>query len=240
MTVDHLLGCEEKPEPYAGLGSADASRAFFHDLYDTFSGVVDYFFGGNIAYPDPDADKPVVPDPMYRQEWGNARVSGITSEPLIAHFISAPDSNLFLALMQNEENYRWLDTEADKLAKFFSVLSRPEAIRLIRLIHTHDFPAAFTADFAAEKLGCDAETVSAVLDRIAADCRLEVELEEGQKVIYQYWDGDGYLLALLSVAHEMLLENVSTTRGFNSTCKPIYDRENGPKDNPNGREEGTK
>jgi len=147
-----------------------------------------------------EADSPVVPK----------LTPGPSSSRLIFRdffdlIVSTEDANISLKLFRNESNFAWLK-DADrkkKLVKIFSFLSDEDVLSVLYFLHTETCSECVTAEYVAQHTGVAAEKVADILDRycqISACSQQTAHLAEGEKKVYAF-QGDGYALAILTLAH---------------------------------------
>ena len=221
VSVDDLLGHTKKTpaNPYENMTPDEIALSYFRKIVDDTRNVTQEFMK-KIYSEDDQEREPVLPPRMYR-----GRQSGVTDSSLFAGIVHGPDTNFITALMANEENYAWLDRDAEKLEKFFTLLGRPGMMKLMTALHTPGILDNFTADYAAELNGCDEKDVAELFDLIidSTSCyadSYDAELEEGKARIYSYC-GSGMMLALLNIAHEITYPEWCGDCILNQGYKPI-------------------
>ena len=120
---------------------------------------------------------------------------------------------MLVTLMQNEDNYGWMERESDKLREIFALFAEPNVISLVRLIHTDGTSVRLTAEYASRRLF---ELMGVRKDVI--------EFDEGNKTVYTVC-GNGYLLTAFVAIYEAFLDTTSdATRTLNADYKPIFDK----------------
>lgn len=207
ITVDELIG-HDKPvpqNPYENLTKAETVQMYFRKIVEDTRAMTVAMMKKPDEFLPTTADKDtktVTPEKYYR-----GRQSGAEYDSFFTRIVNSPDSNFLVALMGNDENYCWLDTDADKLAYFFSLLGDPAAMKLMLALHTPGILHTFTAEYASELSGYPVEKVTQLLnmlgDSLNAANYYDAELEEGERRIYTY-AGEGLILAMLNIAHEIL------------------------------------
>lgn len=220
VSVDELLGHTppSSANPYENLTREETAQAYFRKIVDdTRTMTMEYM--NKFRCGNDDCSDPQIPPKLYR-----GRQSGVSDNAIFTNIVHAPDTNFLVALMANEDNYAWLDTDADALAKFFTLLGKPNMMKLMLALHTPDALETFTADYAAGMNGCSSEDVTALLDLLSESLPCtgydDAELEEGNRRIYTY-AGSGLLLAMLNIAHEILHKEWRGDCIFQAGYKPV-------------------
>ncbi len=232
VTVGELLGVSEKhnggllkdlpedmPERIQKIGGAawDAAEAVYKAL----------------PWQDFSKDNSVKAVPPLQNPSNRMRIR-MNGDKIYMFSVSEPDMNLTLAQFQNEANFAWVKDTAENLAEYFKLYSDPDGLRLIYAMSHADFPAYFTADFAAKKAGIPTEKAEELLKMLknydfdGGDVESqEAELCEGKVTVYEHCMS-GLPLAMASLAHLVINDvdvNVyNTDRGFGMIYKEENDK----------------
>ncbi len=221
VSVDWLLGREVKEEenPYENRTGEEIIQAYYKKVVDETRKMTMEYMKSSRSGENYHKHLAVIPENLY-----GGRQSGVSDNTVFANIVRGSDVNFLVALMGNEENYAWLDSDEDELAKFFTLLGKPGMMKLMLALHTPGILDSFTADYAAELNGCAAEDVAELMDLLVGKLNYvssyDAELEEGVRRIYTY-PGVGLLLAILSIAHEILRGQWYGDCMMNGNCKPI-------------------
>ena len=138
------------------------------------------------------------------------RRSAISTGEIFNFLAYSDDANVSVTLTRNKNNYAWMKDDAvgAKIAHFFSVLADPEAIKIMRFIHSADCPENFTAKYIAEKTGTAAEKSAYILSEYAAATQahgVNAHLADGDVTVYsQSLAMGGLVLAVITLVYEML------------------------------------
>lgn len=149
--------------------------------------------------------------------------------------VASKNMCLAVALFRNQSNFAWLgDSDMrQKILKLIHLLDSDSALRIFALLHSEELPVNFTAAFAAKKAGIDEKEAAAILD---AACELRPDSEicskqtahlgSGAVTVYRSY-GCGNLLALISLAGEMMCGNQGHSYNAFESAKMIAAKEGG-------------
>ena len=240
VSTDRLLGRVGDRRPvYENAGSfGEAGAACFDEATESILRLTDTLAGFFKKERSEDEIKaiskePVLPDPLWDERFPGSRKSGATCSPVFAEAVKSRDNNMILALLPNEKNFSWLDEDAEALAEKFAVLADPRILRLLRKMHTPDFPETFTLDYLAQAGGIPEEKAAALVELLRLPFE-EVELEEGAVRMAQFFYGNAGLMAMLSAAYEAFLAEEYWYSAFNDVFRPV--RPCGKPEETNGKE----
>ena len=232
VSADRLLGrncCEMSKEEQLDtelepLTRADAASHIFASNMTAMHRLAHHFMNYALNEASP---KTAVPSPML----GGAARSLISSETVYALGVNRDALNLYVMLCGNTENYAWLydDAVICRMAELFAALSTPDAIALLRVLNTSDFPCDFSAAFAAKKAGITAEAAETILTSLApfGICPAEIaHLADGDRTVY-HCEGSGLLLTVLSLIYEQLYPINVNMYAYHSRCRLIAGKAEG-------------
>ena len=203
VSADTLIaGAPDIEDPYAGMGSRAAALAYFEDT----AGRTFTFATGRL-YPtgtDPEGEdgKPLVPPLSVRWNGNRGERTGVTTSEIFTHAVSHRQAVLCVTLMQHEDNYGWLERDADRLSAALAALSKPGMMKLVRFLHTKGAPGRISAEYAAEKCGSTTEDARDLLG-ILAGPEETVVFPDGERAVFVF-TGKPYLLTALTALHEEL------------------------------------
>ena len=207
VSADRLLGRQtnnptQEEQLDAALAPLTAPDAVSHVFASSLTSM--HRLAAHFMKHSAPAHKPAVPPQILD---GSAR-SLISSDTVYALGVNRDALNLYVMLCGNEQNCAWLSDAAviRRMAALFSALSSPDAIALLRVLNTADFPSDFSAAYAAKIAGITAESAEAILTSLASFgiCPAEIaHLADGDRTVY-HCDGSGLLMTVLSLAYELL------------------------------------
>lgn len=207
-----------------GLTYRDAALNYFYDgIESTFR-----FIANTMLCHDGVREEhyPLLPRTGVSYKGNEGTFTGAQTSEIFVRAHSSAENNILITLMQNEDNYGWLEREADSLRDILSLFAEPNVLSLIRFIHTDDTPVRMTAEYAAEKTGCDPENVRKLFERMSVPNE-EIEFGDGKKKVYTVC-GDGYILTALAAVYEAFFSQSSAgTMLWNSPYKPIFRKQKG-------------
>lgn len=231
VSVDRLLGradteksfADTLDEELAPLSRADAASHIFRSNMIAMHRLTSHLINHREVSPTS-----AVPPHMLG---GGAARSIISSDTVFTVGVNRDAINLYIMLCGNEQNFAWLSDDAvvRRMAELFGVLSSPDAIALLRVCNSADFPCDFSAPFAAKKAGITAESAETVLNALAAFgvCSSETaHLADGDRTVY-HCDGSGLLLTVLSLAYEQLYPININQYAYHSKCRLIASKKEG-------------
>ncbi len=221
VTADSLIGGESDGNGGSSqpVEFRDAAVRFFHDVTDrTFA-----FREGIVSYDAKTPREPLIPGIRVRWKEDEANRTWVLTPEIFTQAHSSAENNLLITLMQNEDNFGWLDRDCGRLCEIFALLTEPGVLPLVKYVHTDGTPAWLSAEYAAEQTGCSVESARALFELMNYS-KDTVEFEEGKRAIYLI-GGNGYLLSALAAIYEGFLDkNYSQTRSMNAVYKPISGR----------------
>ena len=226
VSADALIAGEwDIEDPYAGMGSRAAALAYFADS----TGRTFTFATGRL-YPtgtDPEGEegKPLVPPLCVKWHGNRGERTGVTTSEIFTHAVSHRQAALCVTLMQNADNYGWLERDADGLSAFLAALSKPGMMKLVRYLHTKGAPGRISAEYAAEKCGSTAEDARDLL-RILAGPEETVVFPDGERAVLVF-SGKPYLMTALTALHEEMRPQ-SGCNLLNGDFHPIFPGEVSP------------
>lgn len=138
---------------------------------------------------------------------------------------SSADVNIAVTQLRNKNNFAWLKKSECKkrIIEFFRFLSDEDALSVMYFIHSTVCAVNFTADYVAEHTGVSVERVSSILEQFCdvGECiRTEAHLAEGNIDIYECF-GDGIIMAVISIAYEIMCGRRLYDYNYNGRCKMI-------------------
>ncbi len=223
VSVDALLAHDAAAlieDPYTGLGWAQtALKCFAEDVRHTFDSVNAGFSHRS------DLHEPVIPPLGVRGPGGWGGRTGINTSEVFREAVSAKECAIAVTLMQNADNYAWLERDGDKLAETLCLLGKPGMLKFVRWLHRHDAPDGFTLEYAARQSGADPEDIRHLLTLLCRRARTETaEFPDGKKDVY-FFEGDGWLLSALCCLGETVLHPYDRETGpsINAGCYPVFD-----------------
>lgn len=162
----------------------------------------------------------VIPEPGHRMH--------VSSDHFYTSTVKTDEINMSVTLLRNKANFEWLrDREVqDKLWRLFNFLCNPSVLRMISFIHSTACPCNFTAEYMAKLSGTcggNTEEVASLLDEA---CELELiskrcaHMRYGDVTVYEAY-GNGNILVLLSLAHDVFANNKCFSHSIGGTCKMI-------------------
>lgn len=139
------------------------------------------------------------------------------------------DVNLSVMLMRNKSNFAWLNSKdgQEKIALLFTFLSDADALKLCYFIHSTDCSENFTADYISKNTGILKDKTTKLLDfacDIGLCSKVIGHLSGGKTDIYRSF-GDGNILALITLAYELMCGTNSYNYYCGSSCKMIGGKE---------------
>ena len=167
--------------------------------------------------------EPLLPHTGVSYKGDEGSYTGAQTPEIFVHARSSREVNMLITLMQNEDNYGWMERESDKLREIFALFAEPNVISLVRLIHTDGTSVRLTAEYASERTGCSAEIARRLFELMGVRKDV-IEFDEGNKTVYTVC-GNGYLLTAFVAIYEAFLDTTSdATRTLNADYKPIFDK----------------
>ncbi len=196
-----------------------ALKYFYYGIKSTF------IFMENVgdSYNAVEKHEPLLPHTGVSYKGDEGSYTGAQTPEIFVHARSSREVNMLVTLMQNEDNYGWMERESDKLREIFALFAEPNVISLVRLIHTDGTSVRLTAEYASERTGCSAEIARRLFELMGVRKDV-IEFDEGNKTVYTVC-GNGYLLTAFAAIYEAFLDTTSdATRTLNADYKPIFDK----------------
>lgn len=208
-----------RTDQYA-LSYRDAALKCFYDgIETTFKFMANAGMSCNSA--GCEEHQPLLPRTGVFYKGNDGSYTGAQTSEIFIRAHSSPENNLLITLMQNEDNYGWMDRKADSLQEIFTLFAEPNVLSLIKFIHTDGTPVRMTAEYAAEKTGCSTENARKLFKHMRVP-KEEIEFGDGTKTVYTV-GGNGYILTALAAIYEAFFGTSSGgTMIWNSTYKPIF------------------
>ena len=161
-----------------------------------------------------------IPKPGHRMH--------ISSDHFYTTTVKSDEVNMSVTLLKNKANFKWLrDREVqDKLWRLFNFLCNPSALQIISHIHSNTFPVNFTAEYLAQLSGIDGGNTEAVASLLDEACELELiskriaHMRTGDVTVYEAY-GNGNILVLLSLAHDVFTNSRCFSHSIGGSCKMI-------------------
>ncbi len=152
----------------------------------------------------------------------------ISSDHFYTTTVKSDEINMSVTLLRNKANFKWLrDSEVqNKLWRLFNFLCNPSVLRIISFIHSTACPANFTAEYMAQLSGVDGGNTEAVASLLNEACELKLiskrlaHMRTGDLTIYEAY-GNGNILVLLSLAHDVFTNSLCFSHSIGGTCKMI-------------------
>lgn len=235
-SVDALLGhAPKEPDPYADARTyTDAALIYSREnkktldrLEEAYHRIFHRYFDSSEVCPESLAEPsvPVFPWSEDGTPWEDNTYSHVTTSCLFTQLCAGREVNMSVALFPNESNYAWLDEHAEEIAASLRAFGDARVLRLVLKMHAPDFPEKFTLEYAAEAAGMPAEELEPALDLLFPDSGTEIELEEGEAKLYQWWNGEPRLLAALSLFYLNFTARETGTNLHNGSFRPIVKKE---------------
>lgn len=197
-----------------------ALKSFYDGIENTFT----FMENSSVSYTVPTGEhQPLLPRIGVSYKGNEGSYTGAQTPEIFIHARSSSEVNMLITLMQNEDNYGWMERESDKLRAIFTLFAEPNVISLIKFIHTDSTPVRMTTEYASVKTGCSAENARNLFELMGARKDI-IEFDEGNKIVYTVC-GDGYLLTAFASIYEAFLDKKSgATRILNADYKPIFNK----------------
>lgn len=226
VSADALLAGEwDIEDPYAGMGSRAAALAYFGDTASrTFTFATGRLYPTGTD-PEGEADKPLILPLCVKWHGNRGERTGVTTSEIFTHAVSHRQAALCVTLMQNADNYGWLERDADRLSASLAALSKPGMMKLVRYLHTKGAPGRISAEYAAEKCGSTAEDARDLL-RFMAGPEETVVFPDGERAVFVF-SGKPYLMTALTALHEDLRPQ-SGCNLLNGDFHPVFPGEVSP------------
>ncbi len=224
VSMDSLIKGEsphiaDKNEQYSLSYREAALKCFYDGIEHTFKFMANT--GISYNYEKCDERQPLLPRTGVSYKGNEGNYTGAQTPEIFIHARSSHTNNMLITLMQNEDNYGWMDRESDSLREIFALFAEPNVISLIKFIHTDGTPIRMTAEYASEQTGCSAENVRDFFELMRAQKEI-IEFGDGKKTVYTVC-GNGYLMTALAAVYEAFLDtSYGGTQVLNSVYKPIF------------------
>ena len=130
-----------------------------------------------------------------------------TNEEFEMH-LNTDDLSMYIQLLGNRNNFDWLGKEdiQNKIAKLFSFLSKPNALKVMKLIHTKTTSANISVSFVAKRTGLTDEIATEILDEACSIglCTKNVAHIKDKEITIYMSNGSGKILSLVCIAYEYM------------------------------------
>ena len=154
----------------------------------------------------------------------SADYTEIHTSEVFFHVHSSADAAYSIALMQNENQYEWLESNAERLSEIFCLLSQPGMMRLIRFLHMHGTSEQITMQYISKQTGCEIKHIQRFFELLRTENH-DIETLNGIQKVYTF-QGNGHLMAMLTMIYEAFLDNAGKgTQVWNGVYKPIFPKE---------------
>ena len=200
VSVDFLIRGEEFEQ---GIGAGKEFREAALDAFQEGINQVFRFVRKEYHFHEDLRAIPLVPPTGVRFGENEGDYTGISSNEIFMHAHSSEGNNMILTLMQNKANFSWMTDHEEELRTFFSLLSEPGMIRLVRLIYTYSEPENMTSRYAAVKTSCSEENASRLFRLLRFHCR-SIEMPDGVAEVWSICN-NGYLLCVFACAFEAFI-----------------------------------
>ena len=115
--------------------------------------------------------------------------------------LNTDDLSMYIQLLGNRNNFDWLGKEdiQNKISKLFSFLSKPDALKVIKLIHTKTTSTNISASFVAKMTGLTDEIATEILDEVCSIglCTKNVAHIKDKEITIYMSNGSGKILSLV-------------------------------------------
>ncbi len=218
VSLDTLIlgDSAENDEPVRRMSCREASLKYFHDgIRQTFA------FMNSIDGGTKEPREPLIPGNHLAWNGSEGNYTGAQIPEIFVRAQSSTENNLLITLMQNEDNFGWIDRDGDRLRDIFALLAEPGILPLIKFVHTDGNPTWLSAEYAAGITGCSVENARALFELMTPQ-KETIAFEDGKREVYCVC-GDGCLLSALALIYEAFLDKKSDgTQTWNDDYKPIY------------------
>ena len=130
-----------------------------------------------------------------------------TNEEFEMH-LNTDDLSMYIQLLGNRNNFDWLGKEnvQNEISKLFSFLSKPDALKIIKLIHTKTTSTNISASFVAKMTGLTDEIATEILDEACGIglCTKNVAHIKDKEITIYMSNGSGKILSLVCIAYEYM------------------------------------
>ena len=215
VSADALIAGEpKKDDPYGGLDARETALRYFSDTvrhtFELSDGSLKFFIKDHAPLVPPDQVK-------WRGSFGDR--TGVTTSEIFSHAVSHREAALCVTLMQNADNWKWLERDEERLCGLFSALAKPGMMKLVRFLHTQGAPDRITAEYAAKACGCSAEDARALL-RLIGYWEETVVFPDGERSVFVF-SGSPYLMTALNAMHESMNHQDGCCM-YNSEFRPVF------------------
>lgn len=130
-----------------------------------------------------------------------------TNEEFEMH-LNTDDLSMYIQLLGNRNNFDWLGKEdvQKNISKIFIFLSKPDALKVIKLIHTKTTSSNISASFVSQNTGLTEERATEILNEACEIglCTKNVAHIKDKEVIIYVSTGSGKLLSLVCIAYSYM------------------------------------
>ncbi len=220
VNMDFLIsGEDETSESVYPSSCREAALQYFRDgIEKTFA------FMNSIDYSTNEPHKPLILGNRLSWNGNEGNYTGAQTSEIFVRVHSSAENNMLITLMQNEDNFGWIDRDGDRLREIFALLAEPGILSLVKFVHTDGTPVWLSAEYAAEKTGCSVESARALFEFMTPHKEV-IEFEDGKRAVYCIC-GNGYLLSAIALVYEAFLDKKSDgTQIMNADYKPIFNEE---------------
>ena len=226
VTTDMLLGLSEDKKQ----STSEEIRSLFEGLdrresvlkaFETIRALVPTMYGTVSKYYDDAYDK----ENVFPTGTSQGYRSAISLHEFFEFTASSENVNLAVMMLRNKANFAWMNdpNKQKEIVKIFKFLSNEDTLAVLYYVHSTACSESFTADYIAKNTGVEEERVSEILDEfcsVGACHWVTAHLAEGNVRVYEC-QGDGIVLALVSLAFERMCGRESYEYNFNGRCKMI-------------------
>ena len=223
VSTDYILGIknEEIITPEAVIRQQFQEETFKNAILKSYELSFEMLCSkhhGKIA----EADKKIV---VPSSEVGGGARSYLKMNEEFELFVNTDEVSMFVQLLGNRDNFSWLgkDEIQEKLSKLFSFLSKKEALKVIKLIHTNTTSRNISASFAAQNIGISEERAAEILDEAcdASLCYKKTAHLKDKDVNIYISDGSGTILSLVTLAYEHMCGRNYNNYAYGFECRLI-------------------
>lgn len=145
---------------------------------------------------------------------GNHSRSLIASDAGLEFFVNSKELNMFVMLMQNEDDFKTILDSSDEYRHLFAFLGKPYAVKIITLLYSKNFPDKFTSEFISKKLDIPIDIVESLLNEAVKLNLLKVtsaSLKSGDILLYSSYapysiTSDRTILPMIALAYEQICD----------------------------------
>ncbi len=215
-----ITGVTEKSKALYSASYREAALKYFRDgVEKTF-----IFMNSTDYSAEKKPHKPLITGNHLSWNGSEGNYTGAQTSEIFVRAHSSNENNMLITLMQNEDNFGWIDRNSDRMSEIFSILAEPGVLPLVKFVHTDGTPVWISAEYAAEKTGCRVENARALFELMTQQKEV-IEFEDGKRTVYCVC-GNGCLLSAISLIYEAFLDQKSDgTQTLSAVYKPIFNEE---------------